>query len=203
MRDYLRLDNFITERLGDDLYPVPPGEPHISITRAVIQELFEKGLICVGDQVLDVGCGQGLALDHFRELGLKPVGTTLGADYEICREKGFDVRELDQNFMDFPESSFDLLWCRHVLEHSIAPIFTLSEYRRVTKPGGRIYIEVPAPDTAAHHETNQNHYSVLPRSLWLDLFKRSHLELVGRTEYRLEMDAGLDIYWAFLLRRPD
>jgi SAM-dependent methyltransferase len=203
MRNYSRLDNFITDRAGSDLYPVPPAEPHISITRSAIQELWKSGLIRQGDRVLDIGCGQGLALDLFRQLGLEPTGITLGVDYEVCREKGFDVRELDQNFMDFPEDTFDFLWCRHVLEHSIAPIFTLSEYRRITKPGGHVYIEVPAPNTSAHHETNPNHYSVLPFSLWLDLFKRTLFEVVSSGELRMELMCGPDVYWWFLLRRPD
>ena len=74
--------------------------------------------------------------------------------------------------MTFADNEFDLLWCRHVLEHSIAPLFTLSEYRRVLKPGGLAYVEVPAPDTSARHETNPNHYSVLPLSAWFNLFSR-------------------------------
>jgi SAM-dependent methyltransferase len=201
MRDYCRFDGFI-EALVGDVYPEVPMEPHVTITRTTIEALHRDGLIAPGARVLDVGCGQGLALEQFRALGLDTVGITLGSDAEICRRKGFDVREMDQNFMDFADGSFDLLWCRHVLEHSVAPLFTLSEYRRVTKPGGLVYVEVPAPDTSAHHERNPNHYSVLPMSSWLNLIARAGFAVARNNQLSFKVPCGPDMYWSFLLRRP-
>lgn len=200
-RDYSRFDKFL-DTLLTDVYPEVPGEPHLTITRQTLDEFRQKGLIKAGDKVLDVGCGQGLALEIFREFGLEAIGTSLGADVDICRAKGFDVRAMDQNFMDFPDESFDVLWCRHVLEHSVAPLFTLSEYRRLTKPGGIIYIEVPAPDTSAHHERGPNHYSVLPLSGWVSLFSRAGLAMKRGQQHNFEVDCGPDSYFAFTLRRP-
>jgi Methylase involved in ubiquinone/menaquinone biosynthesis len=168
----------------------------------MIEALHRDKLILAGASVLDVGCGQGAALELFTALGLNAIGVTLGPDVEICRRKGFDVFEMDQNFMDFPDSSFDLLWCRHVLEHSIAPLFTLFEYRRVTKPGGLVYVEVPAPDTSAHHQRNPNHYSVLPMSSWLSLFARAGFTVEHANELRFTVRCGPDIYWSSLLRCP-
>src|SRR3954471_21710926 len=168
MRDYSRFDGFLSALVGD-IYPEVPSALHLSITRMAIEALHRDGLIGAGTQILDIGCGQGLALEEFHALGLEPVGITPGSDAAVCRGKGFDVREMDQNFMDFADASFDLLWCRHVLEHSVAPLFTLSEYRRVTRPNGLVYVEVPAPDTSAHHERNPNHYSILSASSWMAL----------------------------------
>jgi ubiquinone/menaquinone biosynthesis C-methylase UbiE len=71
------------------------------------------------------------------------------------------VRETDFADLDFDDESFDLVWARHALEHSVVPAFLLSEFHRLTKPGGVLYVEVPAPDTACVHETNPNHHSVL------------------------------------------
>jgi SAM-dependent methyltransferase len=200
MRDYARLDKFLDARRGD-VYPETPSEPHLSITRLTIENLLQAGIIRAGMRVLDVGCGQGLALAAFREAGLHAVGTTLGEDYAVCRARGFEVYEMDQNFMTFADGLFDFLWCRHVLEHSIAPAFTLSEYRRILRAGGHAYVEVPAPDTSAHHETNVNHYSVLPHSAWIALFARAGLAVDISRPIDLTVPCGPDLYWSFLLRR--
>jgi SAM-dependent methyltransferase len=202
MRDYSRFDGFL-DSLVCDVYPEAPSEPHLSITSRVIDEFVADGILRPGMKVLDIGCGQGLALERFREAGLDAVGLTLGGDFDICRDKGFEVRQMDQNFMEFSASSFDFLWCRHVLEHSVAPLFTLTEYRRVTKPGGRIYVEVPAPDTAAHHEVNSNHYSVLPLSAWLSLIGRVGLTVERCVSLEFTVPVGPDLYWSILLRTPE
>jgi SAM-dependent methyltransferase len=199
VRDYLRLDDFLDSIIGD-VYAEVPAEPHIRITREVIGALWRDKQIRAGDRVLDVGCGQGLGLEEFKRLGLRPVGVTIGPDYEICRQKGFEVLEMDQNFLAFDEE-FDLLWCRHVLEHSIAPFFTLSEYRRLTKLQGLVYVEVPAPDTSVHHERTPNHYSVLPDSAWQSLFLRAGFLLESRIVHTFEAVCGPDAYWGYLLRR--
>jgi len=49
--------------------------------------------------------------------------------------------------------------------NSVTPLFTLSEFRRGTKPDGSVYVEPPAPDISACHENNPSHYSVFPPSL--------------------------------------
>lgn len=201
MRDYSRLDAFLESLIGD-VYPEVPAEPHLQITRSTIEALHGEGLIKAGDRVLDIGCGQGIALAQFQRLGMTAVGLTLGSDCQVCRDKGFEAYEMDQNFIAFESASFDFLWCRHVLEHSIAPLFTLSEYHRLVKPGGRVYVEVPAPDTSAHHETNPNHYSVLTASAWLSLFPRAGFTVLRHQVLNFTLRCGPDSYYSFLLQRP-
>ncbi len=108
---------------------------------------------------------------------------------------------MDQSYLDFDDASFDLVWCRHALEHSVAPYFTLAGFHRVLAPGGALYVEVPAPDTACKHETNPNHYSVLGRSAWISLMQRSGFEVIDTVAIDFAVPAGPDTYWGFMLRR--
>jgi SAM-dependent methyltransferase len=200
-RDYARLDRFL-DRLAKDIHPDVPGEPHLSITRSTIEALHKDQLIKPGNRVLDVGCGRGFALELFRDLGLTGTGIAVGLDVDTCRAKGLDVLERDQSFMDFPDGQFDVLWSRQVLQRSAIPLFTLTEYCRVTKPGGVIYVEVPAPDTSAHHEGRPNHYSVLPMSSWMRLFGLAGCIMRRGSAINFTLPTGPDTYWSFVLNRP-
>jgi SAM-dependent methyltransferase len=197
---YRRLDAFL-EKLRGDIYPEPPSPVHTSISRQMFTEFCKLYPQAPGARVLDVGCGQGVALEIFRDAGLDPLGITLGPDAEVCRAKGLNVREMDFAFLDFPDASFDLVWCRHAIEHSVFPFFTLSELHRVLKPGGALYLEVPAPDTACRHQTNPNHYSVLGKSMWLDLIRRTGFPEARVMDLNFQTGAGPDTYWAFMMRR--
>ena len=201
LEKYRRLEDFL-RTLHGDIYPEAPMEMHTGITRqalAKVQELYPQP---PGAKVLDVGCGQGVALEMFRDQGLDAVGITLGEDAEVCRAKGLNVLEMDFAFLEFPDQSFDLVWCRHALEHSIFPYFTLHELHRVLKPGGVLYVEVPAPDTAAKHQRNPNHYSVLGKSMWLELIRRVGFPQSHSFALKLTLGLGPDVYWAFVQQRP-
>lgn len=200
MRDFSRLDKFL-DSLRGEIYAEPPSEPAISVTAMMVNSLRDKGIIKAGIDILDVGCGQGVALRHFKEAGAKAIGITIGADHDVCKAAGYDVIEADQSFLEFPDQSFDLLWCRHVLEHSPFPLFTLSEYFRLVRVGGHVYVEVPAPDTSARHHENPNHYSVLGVSAWHSLMVRTGFSVVDATSINVVVPCGPDTYWGFLLRR--
>lgn len=196
-----RLQAFL-DRLQSDTYPEPPAEPHNTITRNMVERIVQTCALPAGAKVLDVGCGQGTALGLFERHGYSTVGVTLNSeDSAICRAKGFTVLQMDQSFLDFPAAEFDLVWCRHCLEHSIFPYFTLAGFERVLKPGGWLYVEVPAPDTSCRHQSNRNHYSVLGKSMWLDLIGRAGFQLVAATEIDFTTLSGPDVYWVFLGRK--
>jgi SAM-dependent methyltransferase len=198
---YRRLHEFIERRNAEDIYPEYPDAVHTQVTREAIARIDARWPLR-GKRVLDVGCGQGLALERFAACGAIATGLTFGEDFAACRRKGFDVREMDMSFLEFPAASFDLLWARHSLEHSLFPYFTLDGFVSALRPGGLLYVEVPAPDTSANHQVNMNHYACLTRSTWVSLFERVGLESLEAKDLDVELVCGPDVWHAFLLRKP-
>jgi len=98
-------------------------------------------------RVLDIGCGKGAFLRAFKSrlpqwqcAGVEPSreeATLARQDGSIAVYEGmFGTVALE------PES-FDLVSIMHVLEHVRRPAETLGQIRRVLKPGGLLFIEVP------------------------------------------------------------
>lgn len=199
--DIKKINAFLGE-IKKDVYPEPPSETHLEITIRMIDFFINQYGLASHSEILDIGCGQGLALDIFTHEGHHPVGITMNAeDYSVCRQKGFLVYEMDQSFLDFDDDTFDLIWCRHCLEHSIFPYFTISEFYRVLKSKGHLYVEVPASDTSCQHERNRNHYSILGRRMWVELLQRSGFTVVDAIDINHEVPAGPDLYYAFIQQK--
>lgn len=197
-----RFESFL-ERIKNETYPEPPSELHTAITVRMIDEFLNKHPLSEDKRILDVGCGQGVALERFESKGFSPIGITLNnEDLSACRQKGHEVYEMDQSFLDFDDETFDLIWCRHCLEHSVFPYLTLIEFSRVLKPEDYLYIEVPAPDTSCKHQTNQNHYSVLGKSMWAELIKRTGFKILAANNIEFEVVSGTDMYWTFIQQKP-
>ena len=195
-----KLKSFI-ETSYTEVYPEPLSKLHSTITEKVLPHIVKKFNISTSARILDVGCGQGVALNLFKKLGFSPIGITLSdQDIQICKASKFKVFQMDQSFLEFEKNSFDFLWSRHCLEHSLFPLFTLGEYRRVLSSGGIAYIEVPAPETVNQHHQNKNHYSLFTREVWKSLMDRSQFKLIDSYEYTLDTSRGPDYYWSYVLK---
>ncbi len=197
-----RFKEFLLQ-IKEDTYPETPMEYHTQISDNMISELINKIELPLNAKILDIGCGQGLALKKFTEFGYSPIGITLNTtDFEICKNSGYEVYQMDQSFLQFNDNEFDLIWARHVLEHSIFPYYTLHEYKRVLKKSGLIYIEVPAAGFDAVHENNPNHYSVLTKTMWRSLFNKSEFKVIYEFDFDLALEKnGKDQYWMFILQK--
>ncbi len=188
-------------KIEKETYPEPISELHSGITEKVLTQLVEKYSFPINSKILDVGCGQGPALELLRKKNYNPAGIALNdEDVDICRSKGFEVYKMDQSFLEFEDNTFDFIWARHCIEHSIAPLLTLSEFYRVSKHDSYLYIEVPAPDTVAHHENNPNHYSVLSKSMWTSLISRSGFIVNDILTFNIQLTIGPDEYWGFVCK---
>jgi len=190
------------EKVKKETYPEKESGIHSTITRKTLDMFLKKNFLTENSKVLDIGCGQGVALELFKKERFNAVGITLNSeDALVCRQKGYEVYEMDQSFLDFNDEEFDFIWCRHCLEHSVFPYFTLSEFFRVLKNRGYLYIEVPAPDTICNHQKNKNHYSVFGKSMWAELIERSGFDILDFMDIQVPLKAGTDHYLAFIQQK--
>lgn len=194
-----RLAQFIKDRAAET-YPELPSSGHSKITEEAAREVVKY--LPKEATILDVGCGQGPALRWFKENGFVATGiTTNDEDYRACEEQGFSVSKRDMHETQKLDGFFDCVWARHVLEHSVAPMFALWEMARVLRIGGILYAEVPSPDTACQHHTNPNHYSVMGHNMWMELIKRTGFEIMEARAINLITEAGADCYFSYICRK--
>lgn len=143
-------------------------------------------------RILDIGCGPGQFLQTAQTLGYtNTMGVTLSPeDLQACQDQNFDTLSADMSDLPLEDATVDFIWCRHALEHSPYPLFTLFEFARVLKPGCKIYIEVPAPDNerVMLGEYNPNHYSILGENMWTALFMKAGFEILSTEGYSVDID---------------
>ena len=206
----------ITDRFQDFLdlvrshvYSEPSTDLHVAVMDSVIPKMHsEHG---VTGPLLDVGCGDGYAMDKLKDLGVSDIiGLTLSADDAgAARSRGFTVVEQDMSFTDFPDASFRWLWVRHALEHSPFPLLTLLEFHRIMEPGGHAYIEMPSPKCTRLLEDYDNHYSIMGPRQWTCLMRRAGFDIKDHGEIKLDITSkedpdyqGTEVYeWYVLIKR--
>ncbi len=100
----------------------------------------------IGDQVLELGCGNGKTLQALRSasaviaLDFSPEAVALCSRNLDFKEVGFVVG--DVRHLPFVQNWFDSVFCIHVLEHLSANDRTQmsQEAERVLKPGGSLFV---------------------------------------------------------------
>jgi 2-polyprenyl-3-methyl-5-hydroxy-6-metoxy-1,4-benzoquinol methylase len=96
-------------------------------------------------RILDVGCGSGLNSKAIAGMGHEVCGVDLSeAAIQRYRSCGFDGRVADiENGLDYPDQSFDLIFCAEVIEHMTSPEVLAREMWRVLRRGGRLIVTTP------------------------------------------------------------
>ena len=176
-----KLVSFI-EAMGEDTGIEEPSVLHSDIIEKFIKVLNISFPADKYQKVLDVGCGSGVALKEFAKYGYDAVGISINKkEVEICTDLGYNAKLMDQSFLDFEDDSFDIVWARHVLEHSIMPTYTLHEFKRVLKNNGVLYIEIPSPSTPIKHENNPYHFSMFTKNVWRSLLIKAGFSLISES----------------------
>lgn len=136
---------------------------------------------------LDVGCQLGLVRNYFPECSCE-------YDYygiEILEEVAQMAIEAGvpnvvvgyMESMPYEDSTFDVAWVRHTLEHATDVDKVVEELKRVTKISGAIGVIVP---TVKNDEPA--HLVQFERDQWLDLFERHGLvtERIWQHDFNLK-----------------
>jgi SAM-dependent methyltransferase len=205
MNTQLRI-KFYYDHILSQVYAEGESPFHRDITQDVVARFIDPLNLPKHAEILDLGCGPGYFLDAMQQRDFTNVtGVSLSADdIDTATKKQHRVVRSDMNFLSNRDESVDMLFCRHSLEHSPFPYITLLEYNRVLRPNGYLYIEVPAPDGERPHEENRNHYSILGRSMWLSLLKRSGFDVTWydyEFPIMLEGQRITEKYYVFVCQR--
>ena len=103
-----------------------------------------------GGSLLDVGCAGGYLLTAAREKGFEAWGVEINPEMvQFARGQGHRVHLGVLESAKFPDDCFDVVLLCDVLEHVASPRHLLMEVRRITKPGGYLYIRGPIGATLA------------------------------------------------------
>ena len=129
--------------------------------------------------LLDIGCGTGAMLDM-----LAPFGEVIGADFapqalEFCRARGreqgrhYPLTRADVRRLPFAEGVFDAVTAMDVIEHIDDDKAASAEIFRVLRPGGRLFVTVPAYRFLwSEHDEALHHYRRYTAPRLKDVFQR-------------------------------
>jgi SAM-dependent methyltransferase len=126
--------------LGDDLGELLGDRIPGDHSRPMLADDYASRLHA--SRVLDLGCGAGDSVDLFRSVD--PQVSWVGADIEDSAEVATRTRtdaefvSFDGRRLPFEDSSFELVYCKQVLEHVEHPRELIAEVARVLRPGGHL-----------------------------------------------------------------
>lgn len=126
-------------------------------TNDIDQWMLDVLTLTPGMTILDIGCGTGKQCFLF-ENALNGKCHITGADVSLELLKAADVeknkRKSAATFMladfnqplPFPDAAFDLVTCCFALYYALDIPFTISEMKRVLRPGGSLFVTGPLPE---------------------------------------------------------
>jgi SAM-dependent methyltransferase len=126
--------------LGDDLGELLGHRIPGDHSRPVLADHYAGRLRA--HRVMDLGCGAGDSVDLFRSVD--PDVSWVGVDVEESPEVAGRTRAdaefvtFDGRRLPFEDESFDLVYCKQVLEHVEHPHELVREAARVLRPGGHL-----------------------------------------------------------------
>jgi len=146
--DFMRKWEKWWEDMPDDYMLIEVQQTH-PIRRLMAEEAK------IGENVLDVACGQCMSYPFFRIAGLRYVGIDITKKFiDVSRERysGIELHEANALNMPFNDASFETVCCKDLLEHlspaDVQPL--IREMWRVTKLKMMIGFFLPPWDRPAY-----------------------------------------------------
>ena len=96
-------------------------------------------------EILDVGCGWGLALQFFKKKGYDCYGFDPAKEaVEYGCKKGLKIKHAGLKSLDvFDGKKFDIISLFNVLEHMSDPVEVIKQIKKIIKKNGILVIDVP------------------------------------------------------------
>lgn len=120
-------------------------------TRKIRLSLYRKVGLKTRKRILDVGCGPGVVtLDIVKRTNGKVVGIDRSLEMikmakKVLSEYNVELRVADAHHLPFPNESFDLVICNHLIMWVKNPQKVVNEMARITKKNG-IVLATLEPD---------------------------------------------------------
>lgn len=144
-------------------------------------------------KVLDVGCGDGRAVDWFRRFDPKAdyTGVDIDQSPEVLSRKRSDARfdTFDGVKLPYGDETFDVVFSHQVFEHVANPLTLLQSIARVTKRGG-LFIG-SASQLEPYHSYSFWNYTLFG---WCKLLEAAGLKI---EEFRPGIDGLTLVYRSF------
>jgi len=127
-------------------------------------------------RILNVGVATGATSEMLQQFGKV---TSLEFDSDCCEflrtEVGLEVTNGSVLELPFADTSFDLVCAFDVIEHVDDDRKAVTELQRVCRPGGHVFVTVPALMLLwSHHDVVNQHFRRYSKSQLLELFKSSN-----------------------------
>jgi SAM-dependent methyltransferase len=166
-----------------------------SHNRPLFAAVLDAACVAAGNDLLDVGCGSGLAMVMARERGAVPAGIDISPGLlGVARERlpEADLREGDMEDLPFGDESFDAAIGINAFQFAGDPLRALREAARVLRPGGRLVASLfAAPERSQGTVVHEAMSTLIPPEQGTDHAPYA-LSAPGNLEAAMS-DAGLTV----------
>lgn len=185
-----------TAKKARDLHDLALRGRHLKeVTKLVHRQIAEEVGLGLGDDLIDVGCGDGTLLRLAATIGAHSAIGLLATKEEVdlLRRAGLDVRQAFSHELPLPDLCASVVVCNNVLlivPRANIPA-SLREIHRIARPDARIYIgeipvaqpKDPTPQFASRRETLSFIYKKHGLRSWFGMLRRmAWWQVTGRQQ---------------------